>query len=52
MEKTDVNGESEDLFAYFEQQLFLEGSFPKICNPEFEISQTHISGIFAHVMKL
>lgn len=43
-EERDVDGEIEDLVAYFEHQLTLENSFPKICTPELERSQMHISG--------
>ncbi|XP_012733284.2 F-box only protein 9 [Fundulus heteroclitus] len=45
MEDSDTEGEIEDLLAYFEQQLSLESSFPKICIPELEITQTHISAL-------
>lgn len=44
MEDNDVDGEIEDLLAYFEQELTLESSFPKICIPELEMTQMHISG--------
>lgn len=44
LEDNDADGEIEDLIAYFEQQLTLESSFPKICTPEFEMTQVHISG--------
>ncbi|XP_013872390.1 F-box only protein 9 isoform X1 [Austrofundulus limnaeus] len=44
-EDSDADGEIEDLLAYFEQQLTLESSFPKICSPEFEMTQTHISAL-------
>uniref|UniRef100_A0A147AAW6 F-box only protein n=1 Tax=Fundulus heteroclitus TaxID=8078 RepID=A0A147AAW6_FUNHE len=45
MEDSDTDGEIEDLLAYFEQQLSLESSFPKICIPELEVTQTHISAL-------
>ncbi|XP_076019275.1 F-box only protein 9 isoform X2 [Genypterus blacodes] len=45
MEKADVDGESEELLVYLEQLLILEDSFPKICTPEFDMSQTHISAL-------
>ncbi|KAM4600142.1 F-box only protein 9 [Fundulus diaphanus] len=45
MEDSDPDGEIEDLLAYFEQQLSLESSFPKICIPELEVTQTHISAL-------
>lgn len=44
MEDSDVDGDIEDLLAYFEQQLTVESSFPKICSPELELTQMHISG--------
>ncbi|XP_061545430.1 F-box only protein 9 isoform X2 [Phycodurus eques] len=43
-EEKDADGEIEDLVAYFEQQLTLGTSFTKICSPELEKSQVHISG--------
>lgn len=45
MEDSDADGEIEDLLAYFEQQLSVEGSFPKICTPEVEMTQMHISAL-------
>ncbi|XP_047206775.1 F-box only protein 9 [Girardinichthys multiradiatus] len=45
MEDSDADGEIEDLLAYFEQQLTLESSFPKICTLELEVTQTHISAL-------
>lgn len=44
MEDSDADGEIEDLLAYFEQQLTLE-LHPKICTPELEMTQTHISAL-------
>uniref|UniRef100_A0A8C6PAJ1 F-box only protein n=1 Tax=Nothobranchius furzeri TaxID=105023 RepID=A0A8C6PAJ1_NOTFU len=44
-EDSDADGEIEDLLAYFEQQFTLESSFPKICTPELEMTQTHISAL-------
>uniref|UniRef100_A0A665XAC3 F-box only protein n=1 Tax=Echeneis naucrates TaxID=173247 RepID=A0A665XAC3_ECHNA len=41
----DIDGDIEDLLNYFEQQLTLESSFPKICTPELEITQMHISAL-------
>lgn len=40
----DVDGEVGDLMAYFEQQLTLDSSFPKICSPELDMTQVHMSG--------
>ncbi|KAG7511468.1 F-box only protein 9 [Solea senegalensis] len=45
MGDSDVDGEIEDLLAYFEQQLNLESLSPKICIPELEMAQTHISAL-------
>uniref|UniRef100_A0A8C3AFD5 F-box only protein n=1 Tax=Cyclopterus lumpus TaxID=8103 RepID=A0A8C3AFD5_CYCLU len=39
------DGEIEDLLAYFEQELTLESSFPKICTPELDLTQMHISAL-------
>lgn len=44
MEDSDADGEIEDLLAYFEQQLTLE-LHSKICTPELEMTQTHISAL-------
>ncbi|XP_051936506.1 F-box only protein 9 isoform X1 [Hippocampus zosterae] len=44
-EERDADGEIEDLVAYFEQQLTLATSFPKICPPEVEKSQVHLSAL-------
>ncbi|XP_048453380.1 F-box only protein 9 isoform X1 [Rhincodon typus] len=35
--------EITDLLPYFQQQLTLQDSFHKICQPEFGVNQTHIS---------
>ncbi|KAM9847846.1 F-box only protein 9 isoform 2-T2 [Aulostomus maculatus] len=43
--ESDVDGEIEDLVAYFEQQLTLENSLQKICSPELERTQMHISAL-------
>ncbi|XP_029305569.1 F-box only protein 9 [Cottoperca gobio] len=39
----NIDGEIEDLLAYFEQELTLESSFPKICTPHLDLTQMHIS---------
>lgn len=44
-ENNDGEGEMEDLLVYFQHQLTLESSFPKICTPEFEMTQMHISAL-------
>lgn len=45
LEDGNVDGDIEDLLAYFEQQLTLESSFPKICTPELEMTRMHISAL-------
>lgn len=40
---SDADSDIEDLLSYFEQQLTLESSYPKLCSPELEMTQTHIS---------
>uniref|UniRef100_A0A667Y5J2 F-box only protein n=1 Tax=Myripristis murdjan TaxID=586833 RepID=A0A667Y5J2_9TELE len=50
MEENDVDGEIEDLLAYFQQQLTLEGSPPKICTPVLETNQMHISALPPEVL--
>lgn len=39
--------EVDDLHAYLEQKLTLESAFPKICNPELDLTRVHISGILS-----
>ncbi|CAN9499918.1 unnamed protein product [Ophioblennius macclurei] len=41
----DTDGEIENLLAYFEQQLTLDSTFPKICTPEIDMTQVHISAL-------
>uniref|UniRef100_A0A667Y2J0 F-box only protein n=1 Tax=Myripristis murdjan TaxID=586833 RepID=A0A667Y2J0_9TELE len=48
--ENDVDGEIEDLLAYFQQQLTLEGSPPKICTPVLETNQMHISALPPEVL--
>ncbi|XP_034007771.1 F-box only protein 9 isoform X2 [Trematomus bernacchii] len=38
-----VDGEIEDLLSYFEQDLNLDCSLPKICTPQLDFTQMHIS---------
>ncbi|XP_072247198.1 F-box only protein 9 [Leuresthes tenuis] len=45
LEDSNADGEIEDLLAYFEQQFTLESSFLKICTPELEMTQIHISAL-------
>lgn len=40
----DIDGEIDDLIAYFEQELTLDSPFPEICSPELDMAQVHISG--------
>ncbi|XP_071769384.1 F-box only protein 9 isoform X1 [Centroberyx gerrardi] len=50
MEENDIDGEIEDLLAYFEQQLAMEGASAKICTPELELTQMHISALPPEVL--
>lgn len=40
----DIDGEIDDLIAYFEEELSLDTSSPEICSPEVDMTQVHISG--------
>lgn len=44
LEQNENDGEIDDLLAYLQQQLTVEHSSQKICQPEVETSQVHISG--------
>lgn len=44
--------ELDDLLVYFEQKLTLESAFPKICNPELELTRVHISGILSFCVRM
>lgn len=44
LEENKNDGEIDDLLAYLQQQLTVEHSSQKICQPEVETSQVHISG--------
>ncbi|XP_031729573.1 F-box only protein 9 isoform X2 [Anarrhichthys ocellatus] len=46
----NVDGEIEDLLAYFEEELTLESSFPKICTPELDLTQMHISALPSEIL--
>ncbi|KAG2467051.1 PLCE acyltransferase, partial [Polypterus senegalus] len=46
LEETSSIGEIDDLPSYFQQQLNLQDICFKICQPEGEITQTHISGVY------
>jgi len=46
----EKNIEIEDLLAYFHQQLSLKDSSPKICSPESEMTQLHISALPPEVL--
>lgn len=41
-----------DLLSYFQQQLTFQESVLKLCQPELESSQTHISGVNSCVLRL
>lgn len=42
--ETEQGFEMADLLAYFQHQLALQDTTRKICEPEVEGTQTHISG--------
>ncbi|XP_076141693.1 F-box only protein 9 [Alosa pseudoharengus] len=43
LEESESDCEIDDLLAYFQQKLSLPGSSQRICEPEMELSQVHIS---------
>ena len=45
IEDTDDDSKMADLLSYFQQQLTFQESVLKLCQPELESSQTHISGV-------
>ncbi|XP_064412505.1 F-box only protein 9 isoform X2 [Latimeria chalumnae] len=49
MEDADDNREVADLLSYFQQLSLQEPSF-KICQPEFEVNQTHLSALPMEVL--
>uniref|UniRef100_A0A8C2V9I9 F-box protein 9 n=1 Tax=Chinchilla lanigera TaxID=34839 RepID=A0A8C2V9I9_CHILA len=44
IEDSDDDSKMADLLSYFQQQLTFQESVLKLCQPELESSQTHISG--------
>lgn len=42
--------EVDDLHAYLEQKLTLESAFPKICNPELDLTRVHISALPSEIL--
>ncbi|XP_055786393.1 F-box only protein 9-like [Salvelinus fontinalis] len=48
--ENDMDGEIEDLLAYFHQQLTLQDNSLKICVPEVEMTQMHISALPPEVL--
>lgn len=46
----NVDGEIEDLLSYFEEELTLESLFPKICTPELDLTQMHISALPSEIL--
>uniref|UniRef100_A0A8C7W012 F-box only protein n=1 Tax=Oncorhynchus mykiss TaxID=8022 RepID=A0A8C7W012_ONCMY len=48
--ENDMDGEIEDLLAYFHQQLTLQDNSLKICVPEVDIAQMHISALPPEVL--
>ena len=49
--ENDMDGEIEDLLAYFHQQLTLQDNSLKICVPEVEMTQMHISGRVSAIVR-
>ncbi|EMP40236.1 F-box only protein 9 [Chelonia mydas] len=45
IEDGDDDGKMADLLSYFQQQLALQESSVKLCQPDLDVSQTHISDI-------
>lgn len=45
MEDSDDGSKMADLLSYFQQQLTFQESVLRLCQPELETSQTHISGV-------
>ncbi|XP_076831131.1 F-box only protein 9 [Brachyhypopomus gauderio] len=50
LEENENDGVIDDLLAYFQQQLTIERSSQKICEPEVETSQMHISALPLEVL--
>ncbi|KAK3553833.1 hypothetical protein QTP70_012201 [Hemibagrus guttatus] len=50
LEQNENDGEIVDLLAYLQQQLTVEHSSQKICQPEVETSQVHISALPLEVL--
>ncbi|XP_017320072.1 F-box only protein 9 isoform X2 [Ictalurus punctatus] len=50
LEENKNDGEIDDLLAYLQQQLTVEHSSQKICQPEVETSQVHISALPLEVL--
>ncbi|KAK6489854.1 F-box only protein 9-like isoform X2 [Huso huso] len=50
LEETDTNKEIDDLLSYFQQQLNLQEACLKICQPDIEMTQTHISALPMEVL--
>uniref|UniRef100_A0A8C6QVZ7 F-box protein 9 n=1 Tax=Nannospalax galili TaxID=1026970 RepID=A0A8C6QVZ7_NANGA len=48
IEDNDDDNQMADLLSYFQQQLTFQESVLKLCQPELESSQTHISGLSSY----
>ncbi|RXN22856.1 F-box only 9 isoform X1 [Labeo rohita] len=46
LEDNENNREIDDLLTYFQQQLTLGGDTMKLCEPETDTTQVHISGVY------
>lgn len=45
VEDNEEDGKMADLLSDFQQQLTLQDSSVKLCQPELDVNQTHISGM-------
>lgn len=45
VEDNEEDGKMADLLSDFQQQLTLQESSVKLCQPELDVNQTHISGM-------
>uniref|UniRef100_Q8BK06-3 Isoform 3 of F-box only protein 9 n=1 Tax=Mus musculus TaxID=10090 RepID=Q8BK06-3 len=52
IEENEDASKMADLLSYFQQQLTLQESVLKLCQPELETSQTHISGVAPWLLSL
>lgn len=48
MEDANDDSKMADLLSYFQQELTFQESSLKLCQSEYDVSQTHISGILVY----